>query len=281
MTMKKKFRLLARFLRRDGVSLPPNEWLLEAQKVSFAYNGRPVLRDVDLRVCPGQIVGIIGPNGAGKSTLIKILSRLLRPDEGRISLGDQDLSRWSHTQLARHLAVVPQAATLPETFTAWEVVLMGRTPYLGLLGNETATDMAIAQRAMEETNTWHLASRLIGQLSGGERQRVVVARALAQEPRVLLLDEPTLHLDINHQLEILSLVRHLVDEQGLAVLAIFHDLNLAAHFCHELVLLCQGRVFARGRPEEVITAANISAVYAADVAILPHPHNGRPTVLPN
>jgi iron complex transport system ATP-binding protein len=281
MTMKKKFRLLARFLRRDGVSLPPNEWLLEAQKVSFAYNGRPVLRDVDLRVCPGQIVGIIGPNGAGKSTLIKILSRLLRPDEGRISLGDQDLSRWSHTQLARHLAVVPQAATLPETFTAWEVVLMGRTPYLGLLGNETATDMAIAQRAMEETNTWHLASRLIGQLSGGERQRVVVARALAQEPRVLLLDEPTLHLDINHQLEILSLVRHLVDEQGLAVLAIFHDLNLAAHFCHELVLLCQGRVFARGRPEEVITAANIAAVYAADVAILPHPHNGRPTVLPN
>jgi iron complex transport system ATP-binding protein len=134
---------------------------------------------------------------------------------------------------------------------------------------------------MEETNTWHLASRLIGQLSGGERQRVVMARALAQEPRVLLLDEPTLHLDINHQLEILSLVRHLVDEQGLAVLAIFHDLNLAAQFCHELVLLCQGRVFVRGRPEEVITAPNIAAVYGADVAILPHPHNGRPTVLPN
>ncbi|MFB0537999.1 MAG: heme ABC transporter ATP-binding protein [Anaerolineae bacterium] len=279
--MKTDFRLLARFLRRDGVSLSPNEWLLEAQGVSFAYNGCPVLKDVDLRVCPGQMVGVIGPNGAGKSTLIKILSRLLRPDKGRVSLGGQDLTRWGHTQLARRLAVVPQAAKLPETFTAWEVVLMGRTPYLGLLGNETATDMAIAQRAMEETNTWHLASRLIGQLSGGERQRVVVARALAQEPRVLLLDEPTLHLDINHQLEILSLVRHLVDEQGLAVLAIFHDLNLAAQFCHELVLLCQGLVFARGRPEEVITAPNIAAVYGADVAILPHPRNGRPTVLPN
>ena len=279
--MRTNLRLLARFLRHDGDSLLPNEWLLEAQKVSFAYNGHPVLRDVDLRVCPGQIVGVIGPNGAGKSTLIKILSRLLRPDEGRVFLGGLDLTRWGHTQLARHLAVVPQAAKLPETFTAWEVVLMGRTPYLGLLGNETATDMAIAQRAMEETNTWHLASRLIGQLSGGERQRVVMARALAQEPRVLLLDEPTLHLDINHQLEILSLVRHLVDEQGLAVLAIFHDLNLAAQFCHELVLLCQGLVFARGRPEEVITAPNIAAVYGADVAILPHPHNGRPTVLPN
>lgn len=279
--MRTNIRLFARFLRRDSASPSPNEWLLEAQKVSFAYNGRPVLRGVDLTVPPGQMVGVIGPNGAGKSTLIKILSRLLRPDEGRVSLGGRDLTRWGHTQLARHLAVVPQAAQLPETFTAWEVVLMGRTPYLGLLGNETATDMAITQQAMEETNTWHLASRLIGQLSGGERQRVVMARALAQEPRVLLLDEPTLHLDINYQLEILSLVRHLVDEQGLAVLAIFHDLNLAAQFCHELVLLCQGQVFARGRPEEVITATNIAAVYGADVAILPHPHNGRPTVLPN
>lgn len=279
--MRTNFRLLARFLRRDDVSLSSNEWLLEAQRVSFAYNGHPVLRDVDLRVLPGQMVGVIGPNGAGKSTLIKILSRLLRPDEGCVSLGGRDLTLWGHTQLARHLAVVPQAAQLPETFTAWEVVLMGRTPYLGLLGNETATDMAIAQRAMEETNTWHLASRLIGQLSGGERQRMVMARALAQEPRVLLLDEPTLHLDINHQLEILSLVRRLVGEQGLAVLAIFHDLNLAAQFCHELVLLCQGQVFARGRPEEVITATNISAVYRAEVTILPHPCNGRPTVLPN
>lgn len=279
--MRTNLRLLARFLRRDSASLSPQEWLLEAQKVSFAYNGCPVLRDVDLRVLPGQIVGVIGPNGAGKSTLIKILSRLLHPDEGRVFLGGQDLTQWGHTQLARHMAVVPQAAKLPETFTAWEVVLMGRTPYLGLLGNETATDMAIAQRAMEETNTWHLASRLIGQLSGGERQRVVVARALAQEPQVLLLDEPTLHLDINHQLEILSLVRRFVDEQGLAVLAVFHDLNLAAQFCHELVLLCQGQVFARGRPEEVITATNISSVYGAEVTILPHPHNGRPTVLPN
>jgi len=279
--MKTNIRFLARFLRRDSASPSPNEWLLEAQKVSFAYNGRPVLRDVDLRVPPGQMVGVIGPNGAGKSTLIKILSRLLRPDEGRVSLGGRDLARWGHTQLARHLAVVPQAAQLPETFTVWEVVLMGRTPYLGLLSNETAADMAIARRAMEETNTWHLASRLIGQLSGGERQRVVMARALAQEPRVLLLDEPTLHLDINHQLEILSLVRHLVDEQGLAVLAIFHDLNLAAQFCHEIFLLCQGRVFARGCPEKVITATNIAAVYGAEVTILSHPHNGRPTVLPN
>jgi len=279
--MRINFWLLARFLRRDDVSLSPNEWLLEAHEVSFAYNGRPVLKGVDLSVHPGQIVGIIGPNGAGKSTLIKILSRLLSPDKGCVSLGGRDLTRWGPTQLARHLAVVPQAAKLPETFTAWEVVLMGRTPYLGLLGNETTTDMAIAQRAMEETNTWHLASRLIGQLSGGERQRVVVARALAQEPRILLLDEPTLHLDINHQLEILSLVRRLVDEQGLAVLAIFHDLNLAAQFCHELVLLCQGRVFARGHPGEVITVTNIAAVYGANVAVLPHPHNGRPTVLPS
>jgi iron complex transport system ATP-binding protein len=277
--MRTNLQLLARFLRCDDARPSSNEWLLEARKVSFAYNGFPVLRDVDLRVRPGQILGVIGPNGAGKSTLIRILSRLLHPDEGRVCLGGRDLTRWGQTQLARHLAVVPQAAKLPETFTAWEVVLMGRTPYQGPLGNETATDMAIAQQAMEATHIWHLASRLIGQLSGGERQRVVVARALAQEPQVLLLDEPTLHLDINHQLEILSLVRHLVDEQGLAVLAIFHDLNLAAQFCHELVLLCQGQVFARGRPEEVITATNIATVYGAEVTILPHPHNGRPTVL--
>ena len=278
--MRINLRPLARFMRHDDARLLPDEWLLEARQVSFAYNGRPVLQSVNLRVCPGQIVGVIGPNGAGKSTLVKILSRLLRPDRGYVYLGGQDLAQWNHTQLARHLAVVPQAAQLPETFTAWEIVLMGRTPYLGLLGQETATDMAIAQRAMEETNTWHLASRLIGQLSGGERQRVVVARALAQEPRVLLLDEPTLHLDINHQLEILSLIRRLVDRQGLAVLAIFHDLNLAAQFCHELILLHQGRIFAHGRPEEVITVSNIAAVYGTDVAILPHPRTGRPTVLP-
>ncbi len=254
--------------------------MLEACQVTFSFNGTPVLDQVDLRLEAGKMIGVIGPNGAGKSTLVRLLSRSLTPADGRIWLNGHNLNQWRPAELARVLAVVPQDPELPPAFTAWEMVLMGRTPYLGWMGHESEHDRAAARRAMEETHIWHLADRFIGQLSGGERQRVVIARALVQEPRVLLLDEPTAHLDISYQVEILSLIVRLVKERRLAALAIFHDLNLAAQYCDELVLLSRGQVVAQGAPGQVLTLSLLRQVYGTEVVVVPHPQNGLPTVLP-
>ena len=225
---------------------------LEAEQVTFSFNGTPVLDTVDLCLQSG----------------------------GAIRLNGQGLSLWQPADLARVLAVVPQDPTLPTAFTAWEMVLMGRTPYLGWMGQEAECDRNIVHKAMDDTGIWHLAHRFIGQLSGGERQRVVIARALAQQPRVLLLDEPTAHLDISHQVGTLSLIARLVKERDLAALAIFHDLNLAAQYCDELMLLNRGRVAALGTPDQVLRPSLLEPVYGTQVVVIPHPQNGLPTVLP-
>lgn len=253
---------------------------LDAKRVTFSFNGTPVLSQVDLCLEPGRVVGVIGPNGAGKSTLVRLLSRLLTPDQGRIELNGRELSRWSRRELARVLAVVPQDPQLPPSFSVWEMVLLGRTPYLGWLGRESSADRDAARQAMVETGIWHLAHRLVSRLSGGEQQRVVVARALAQEPQVLLLDEPTSHLDINHQIETLALVGRLVRQRQLAALAIFHDLNLAAQFCDYLLLLKAGCTMAIGSPEDVLTPSIIYEAYGARVEVMAHPQNGLPVVCP-
>lgn len=266
--------------KHKSVLLDDGRATLEAQQVTFSFNGTPVLDRVDLCLEPGHMVGVIGPNGAGKSTLVRLLSRLLVPANGSVRLNGHGLAHWRPAELARVLAVVPQDPELPPAFTAWEMVLMGRTPYLGWMGRESEHDRAIVRQAMEETGVWHLAHRLVSQLSGGERQRVIIARALAQQPQVLLLDEPTSHLDINHQVEALSLIARLVRERELAALAIFHDLNLAAQYCDELVLLNLGRVEARGTPAQVLTPALLKRVYRTEVVVIPHPQNGLPTVLP-
>lgn len=253
---------------------------LSARDLSFAYNGRPVLHKVSLDLVPGRLIGVIGPNGAGKSTLVRLLSGLLAPQSGEVILDGRPIGRWKRRELARRLAVVPQSPALPETFTAAEVVLLGRTPYVGLLGSESARDWQAARRAMEMTQTLPLAQRLIGTLSGGERQRVVVARALAQEAPILLLDEPTTHLDVNHQLGLIVLVQHLVRHYHLAALIILHDLNLASVYCDELILLASGEVVARGRPQEVLTREQIARAYRADVLVMSHPQTGRPVIVP-
>ena len=257
-----------------------NHPVLTAHGLSFAYNSQPVLHKVSLDLVPGRLIGVIGPNGAGKSTLVRLLSGLLTPQAGEVTLDGRPLARWKRRQLARRLAVVPQSPNLPETFTAGEIVLLGRTPYLGLLSGESPHDRAVARRAMERTQTDHLAHRLIGTLSGGERQRVVVARALAQEPSVLLLDEPTTHLDVNHQFGLIVLVKHLVADYQLAALVILHDLNLASLYCDELILLAEGQIAAQGHPEEVLTQARIGSAYRADVLVMAHPQTGRPVIVP-
>ena len=256
-----------------------NSVVLRVEGLSFAYNGRPTLAGVSLEARAGEIVGVIGPNGSGKSTLLRTISGVLRPRAGGVWIGGVPLERLSRNELARRVAVVPQNPHLPEAFTAWEIALLGRTPHLRLLQSESRRDLEIVKRALETCGAWENAHRRIGELSGGEVQRVVIARALAQEPSLLLLDEPTTHLDINHQTAIMDLIALLAREQGLAVVAVFHDLNLAAQYCRRLVILREGRVLVEGAPLEVITAENVGSAYGAEVCVVPHPRNSLPVAL--
>jgi iron complex transport system ATP-binding protein len=239
------------------------------------------LKGVSLSVATGEVVGLVGPNGSGKTTLIRAITGSLKPSAGRIELGSEDVDRLSQVERARRVAVVPQNAMLPDAFSALEVVLMGRTPHLRLLQNETPHDIQAARQAMEQTSTWDLADRVMGELSGGERQRVVLARALAQETLLLLLDEPTAHLDIGHQGATLGLVRRLCVNEGKGVLAVVHDLTLAAQYCDRLVLLKDGEVAAEGDCESTLRQDVLERVYGARVSVFAHPETGRPVVAPS
>jgi iron complex transport system ATP-binding protein len=252
---------------------------LEVKEVSLSYNHHPVVQDLSFCLQPGELVGLIGPNGCGKTSIIKALSRVLNLRSGKITLDGKDLGLISRGQLARQIGVVPQNPALPETFSVLEVVLLGRNPHLGLLRGESSHDMAVTWWAMERTGLAALAGRRIGELSGGEKQRVTIARILAQEPTVILLDEPTANLDISHQIEILDLIKSLCRERNLAVLITLHDLNLAAQYCDRLMMLKGGQIHACGTPAEVITAENIRTVFGAESLVCPHPLNQQPTVL--
>ena len=252
---------------------------LTVEQITCAYGSRPVLTDFSLGVSRGEFVCVVGPNGSGKSTLIKALSRSLRPVHGRVLLGGRDLSALGAKELARQMAVVAQETAIEFDFTVEEVVLMGRLPHLSRFRGETEADHAAVHRALVATNTLYLKDRLVTGLSGGERQRVVVARALAQEPSLLLLDEPTAHLDIAHQIELLDLARRLNREQNLTVVAVLHDLNLASLYASRLIMIKEGRLFADGAPRQVVTEANVAAVYGSRVRVLTHPEEGTPHVI--
>lgn len=252
---------------------------LRLEKVGLGYGKQVVLSDISFEAKPGEILGLVGPNGSGKSTLIRGITRLIPLSSGHIFIDGQDIARIGRSDLARVTAVVPQNAALPELFTAFEVVLMGRTPHLGLFRYEGEKDMTVVRDAMEMTKTTNFAGRRVGELSGGERQRLTIARALAQEPKIILLDEPTAHLDINYQIETLDIISHLCQEQGLIVVIALHDLNLAAQFCDQLVMLNRGKVYNQGAPEAVIDAQTIKEVYGAEVYVYPHPINDLPATL--
>ncbi len=254
---------------------------LEMKNVTLAYGHKVVVEGISFQMVPGKIMGLVGPNGCGKSTIIKALSRVISPYSGRILLNGKDISAIPRKDLARWLGVVPQMPLLPSVFTAFEIVLMGRNPHLGLFQYEGPRELAIAWQAMEKTSTQHLAERRINELSGGEIQGIVIARALAQETEAILLDEPTANLDIGRQIEILDLIRSLCRENNMTVVAALHDLNLAAQYCDRLVLLNNHRVHAEGMPGEVITPQNIEEVYGARSCVYAHPANGLPVVLLN
>jgi iron complex transport system ATP-binding protein len=254
--------------------------LLEADGLSFAYGARPVLTDVSLTVAPGELVGVIGPNGGGKTTLVRLLSGVLAPRAGSVRLGGRPLAAHRRRELARRLAVVPQDPTVEFPFTALEVVLMGRAAHLPALGFPGERDLALARAAMSQLDVGGVEDRPLDRLSGGERQSVLLARALAQEPQALLLDEPTTHLDLRHQAGIYDVVQDLRRERGTAVLSVLHDLNLAALYCDRLILLAGGRVAAQGTPREVLAADRLAAAYGAPVQVAANPVTGGPIVLP-
>jgi iron complex transport system ATP-binding protein len=253
--------------------------MIELDNVSLGYDHRAILREVSIKARAGQILGLVGPNGSGKSTLIKGITRVIDVFSGRVLIDGNDVRAIKHNELARLVATVPQSPALPGAFTAFELVLMGRTPHLGLLRYEGAKDLAVAWQAMKATSTQAFAERRVSELSGGERQRLVIARALAQQPKAMLLDEPTANLDINHQVEILNLVKSLCLERNLTVLIALHDLNLAAQYCDWMVMLNGGTVYTEGTPLDILTAPNIKRVYGAEVHVYPHPINKLPTTL--
>lgn len=256
--------------------------LLWADNVSFRYAPKaPLVVDgVSVRLTDGAFAGILGPNGSGKTTLLRLLSGTRKPTAGRVLLGDRPLDRLSRRDAAREIAVVPQETELAFEYTAIEMVLMGRHPHLGVFNVEGPDDIRIAHESLAATGTSHLAERRFHELSGGEKQRVVIASALAQSARLLLLDEPTASLDLGYQLEIASLLRALNKERGVTMAISTHDLNLAASMCTELILMRGGRVIAAGPTPAVLTADNIGRLYDIEADVQMHAGTGRVTVVP-
>ena len=244
-----------------------------AHDLTYEIEGETLLDGVSLRADRGQFVGLIGPNGAGKSTLLRTISGILRYRRGAVRLEGADLKTLSSREIASSLALIPQIAPYTYGFTSMELVLMGRYPHLGRFQIEGKEDDRIARDAMRLTETEQFADRTLDTLSGGERQRVFVARALAQQPRILLMDEPTANLDVLHQLKVLDLVRRLVDD-GLTAIAAVHDLNMAARYCDKLVLLSGGRVLAEGTPSEVLTPDTIASAFGVKSAVYQDPITG-------
>jgi len=257
-----------------------DELVLEARAATVHYGRIVAIDRVDVRVAPGELLGIIGPNGSGKSTLIRALAGVRAVDAGEVLLGGVPLARVGRRDLGRKIALVPQETRVAFPMRVKDLVRLGRSPHVGPFGWERPEDLRAAHAAMERTDVLELAERLLDELSGGERQRTVLARALAQEPRILLLDEPTTYLDLRHAVELLDLVAELCHERRLAVVLVLHDLNLASMYCDRLLLLSDGRTHATGTPAEVLNYQDLCAVYGTELYVAPNDVTGEVVVLP-
>ncbi len=254
--------------------------MLKIQNLSVNYGSRRILHDVSLDVRSGEILALIGPNGAGKSTLIRAVSGVIPIANGHVRTNGDDFASLSTLQRARYIATVPQAVSLPPAYTVWETVLLGRTPYLNFLGQPSGNDEAIARQSLQRVSALSFADRRVGELSGGEQQRVLLARALCQSTPILLLDEPTAHLDLQYQVSLLELVSELAHKDNLAVLVALHDLNLAAHYADRIALMVAGNIKAMGTPKEVLQPELIAEAYCLPVRVVKHPFLDIPLVLP-
>jgi iron complex transport system ATP-binding protein len=242
------------------------------------YNGPPVLDDVSFGIEQGQFFIIIGPNGSGKSTLLKLLTRLLPLQSGGIDLLAKPIGKYTTRHLAQHIAYVPQNVAVEFPFSVTQVVLMGRAPHLGVLGFESPQDHELARKAMEITDVVHLAQRRMDQLSGGEQQRVFIARAICQQPQIIMLDEPTAALDLAHQARVMDLMERLVAHHGVTVIMISHDLNLAAIYADQVLLLSQGRLVRLGAPSSVLDFEVLEKVYHCTLLVDQSPLGDYPRV---
>lgn len=260
---------------------------LNVEHIGFSYqtskSGEFSLHDVGFDVSQGEFLSILGPNGSGKTTLLRIIDRILLPQSGSVRIFDKNYLTLSRKEIAKRIGVVPQEHPLVFPFTVKEIVAMGRAPHVKGLGFESTNDERVIAEAMDLTDIGYLAAKPMTELSGGERQRVFIARALAQEPDILLLDEPNAHLDITHQLDILHLTRSLSRQRKLTVIAVFHDLNLAALFSNRVLLLSNGTVAALGKPDEVLTQNHLSTVFRTKVTVDRHPFADSPrvTIIPS
>ena len=252
--------------------------IIKLEQIGFRYNEHWVLKNVSFEVNKGEFLGILGPNGSGKTTLLNIIDGILAPQEGEIWINGTTCKKLKRENLARIIAVVSQDSPMIFPFTVQEIVLMGRAPHLSKWRFEGETDFKIAHQSMEMTDTLSLMNRSMNALSGGERQRVLIARALAQEPQIMLLDEPTAFLDIKHQIDFFDLVKTLNKEQALTVIAVTHDINLASLYCDRIVLLRSGYIHCMGSPDEVIDESNIKEVYETNVTVDRNPVTGQPRV---
>ena len=248
--------------------------------IDCSYGSVDVLKDINFEVKSGEFLGILGPNGSGKTTLLSSISRVLKPKKGAIFLDDTDIYEIKTVEVAKQLAVVPQSTPITFDFTALEVVLMGRNPHMPRFKMESQKDIDIAKKSMELTRTWEFNDRPVTELSGGERQRVIIARALTQEPKILLLDEPTTHLDISNQLEIMDLIKKLCETKKLLIIAVFHDFNLAARYCDSIILLKDGKITAVGKSEDTLTSENVLKVFSVDTIVKKHPITGSLHLIP-
>jgi iron complex transport system ATP-binding protein len=252
--------------------------ILTLENAGYRYGDMWALQEVSVEVGRGELLGVLGPNGSGKSTLLRLMDGLLSPYAGKVRFRGQSLEDLPRAQVARQVAMVSQESHFRFSFSVLEVVLMGRFPHMRRLQFEGTHDLAVARKALEATNALDFADRDIHAVSGGERQRVLIARALAQEPEVLLLDEPTAFLDLRHKREIFRLMDSLVRNAGLGVVVVSHEIDLASQYCSRVLVLQEGRVVESGPPETVITAETIGRVFDCPVLVDGHPDTGRPRV---
>ncbi len=253
---------------------------MDIKNITFKYDESIILDKVAFSVNNGSFITIIGPNGSGKSTLLKLMTANLTPDSGELVLWDKALKAYSTKDLAKNVAVVPQESNIQYDFTVYDIVLMGRYPHIKRLEREGSEDYEKVKSALLRTNTWHLKDRSINEISGGERQRVIIAKALAQETKVIILDEPTSSLDIHHQLEILDLLKELNEETGVTIIMVLHDINLAARYSKEVALLHLGSLITIGPTEEVITVENLQRAYDIEMIIERSSYTGCLNMIP-
>ncbi len=252
--------------------------ILKVNNLYGGYHKDSVIKGVSFGIKKGDFIGIIGPNGSGKTTLLRLLSKVLIPQNGDIKLDNANINHITQKEFSQKTAFVPQDTAINFSFTVFEIVLMGRIPHLKRMQPETKKDLFIAERTLTVTDVLHLKDKMINEISAGERQRVIIARALTQEPVLLFLDEPTSHLDISHQVQILDLLRKLNRDNMLTVVMVLHDLNLAGEYCNRIIMFDEGRIFKDGSPQEVLSYQNIEKVYKTVVVVNSNPITNKPYV---